>query len=275
MNPSDFQQHVWEFYKENGRDSFPWRNTDNPYTIYISEIMLQQTQTKRVVPKYETWITNFPSFQSVAEADKKKILTYWQGLGYNRRALYIKETAEKIVNEYDGRLPDIEDELRELPGVGPYTAGALQAFVFSKPVVFVETNIRTVFIHHFFADETDVSDNDIKEKVKQTLPEEKIREWYWALMDYGSHLKQAVGNLNNRSKTYKKQSEFAGSNRQLRAKLSRFILKNEPAKLTEIQATFSELVSEHKRMKDIETNLEKLEEEGFIIQDGKHFKTGN
>lgn len=275
MNKSDFQQLVWKFYEDNGRHDLPWRLTDDPYRIYISEIMLQQTQAPRVIEKYEAWLRDLPSFQAVADASKKQIISHWQGLGYNRRALYVKQTAEIITTEYDGKLPSKEEKLLELPGVGPYTAGALQAFVFGKPVVFVETNIRTVFIHHFFADEEEVSEAAIKEMVERTLPEERIKEWYWALMDYGAHLKKTVGNLNKRSTSYQKQSKFAGSNRQLRAELTRFILNNEPVTLIKIKKEFADLVAENERMQSIDDNLTSLENEGFVTNMDGSYKTSD
>lgn len=285
MNKSHFQQLIWEFYEHHGRHDLPWRTpshkatehkTDlDPYAIYVSEIMLQQTQAPRVIDKYETWLADFPSFQAVATASKKEILSHWQGLGYNRRALYIKETAEIITNSFNDKLPSEKEKLLELPGIGPYTAGALQAFVFAKPVIFVETNIRTVFIHHFFADEEDISEAAIKELVADTLPEKRIKEWYWALMDYGAHLKKTVGNLNTQSSSYQKQSKFAGSNRQLRAELTRFILNNEPVTLSDVRNEFSELVEQNERMQSLQTNLQTLQEEGFVTNTGGRYKTSD
>lgn len=275
MDTTNFQQLVWNFYDDNSRDDLPWRNTDDPYSIYISEIMLQQTQAPRVIKKYEAWLRDLPSFSAVANASKKDILSHWQGLGYNRRALYVRETAEIIVETYDGQLPSTEAELFDLPGIGPYTAGALQAFIFNKPVVFVETNIRTVFIHHFFSDEEDVSEAAIKEKVEVTLPEKRIKEWYWALMDYGTHLKKTVGNLNARSTSYQKQSKFTGSNRQLRAELTRFVLNNEPVTLTRIEKEFSDLIKKNKRMKSLDENLTSLENEGFLTNKDGRYKTSD
>lgn len=285
MNKSDFQQLVWEFYDHHGRHDLPWRTSSHetsehqedldPYAVYISEIMLQQTQAPRVIKKFETWLADLPSFRAVADASKKDILSHWQGLGYNRRALYIKEAAEIITKNFDGKLPSEEEKLLELPGVGPYTAGALQAFVFAKPVVFVETNIRTVFIHHFFPNEEDVSEAAIKKKVSETLPDKDIREWYWALMDYGVHLKKTVGNLNKKSTSYQKQSKFTGSNRQLRAELTRFILNNEPVTLKDMKKEFAELVEQNERMQSLEKNLHTLQEEGFVTNTGDRFVTSD
>jgi A/G-specific adenine glycosylase len=268
-----FKQQVWNFYEKNGRHELPWRQTDDGYAIYISEIMLQQTQVSRVIPKYEQWLSDLPDFKSVASAPTKEILLHWQGLGYNRRALYIKETCKEIVDTHSGRLPQSEPELLDLPGVGPYTTGALQAFVYDLPVVFIETNIRTVFIHHFFPDQDEVTDTEIKKMIEETLPKNKARNWYWALMDYGSHLKKTVGNLNKKSKSYRKQSTFTGSNRQLRAVLTRYILEHEPATLEDIEREFSELVKEHKHMESLKRNLKQLESEGFLRRAGNTYQT--
>ncbi len=272
MDPATFQNKVWNFFENNKRE-LPWRKTDDDYKIFVSEIMLQQTQASRVIPKYEEWIEQFPSFTDLKQAARKEVLSAWQGLGYNRRAVYLHQSAGQIVDEHNSKLPNTRDELETLHGVGPYTAGALLAFCFEKPVVFVETNIRTVFLHHFFPENSKISDDQIKEKVEETLPSENIREWYWALMDYGSHIKKKYGNPNKRSKSYTPQSKFSGSNRQLRAKITRFILDNEPVSKKSIATEFQELVENSPRMKDIETNLKKLKEEGFVSQDGDKFLT--
>ncbi|MEX2514672.1 MAG: A/G-specific adenine glycosylase [Candidatus Paceibacterota bacterium] len=275
MKPAEFQQLVWDFYDSNGRHDLPWRRTEDPYAIYISEMMLQQTQAPRVVPKYNAWLKKFPDFESLARAPKNEVLLGWQGLGYNRRALYVKGACEMVAGKYNGQLPDTEEDLLSLPGVGPYTAGALQAFVYQQPVVFVETNIRTVFIHHFLPNAENVSDDDIKELVAETLPNKNIKEWYWALMDYGAHLKSTVGNINNQSQSYQKQSKFVGSNRQLRAELTRFVLKHEPVKEADIQQEFSELIAENERMQSVERNLKQLEKEGFLTHSNGQYKTSD
>jgi A/G-specific adenine glycosylase len=260
MNKSEFQHTVRSFYQEHGRD-LPWRKTDDPYEIFVSEIMLQQTQAQRVIPKYKEWLNQFPDFRSLAGANKQDVLKLWQGLGYNRRANYLHRSAKQIVNQYDGSLPSEENDLRKLPGVGDYTAGALQAFCFQKQVVFVETNIRTVFIHHFFADKGSITDKQIETKVKETLPNHDIREWYWGLMDYGAHLKNEVGNLNSKSDSYQKQSALQGSNRQLRSRLLSFILDNGPTTLTTLENEFNATTE---RQKSVKYNLNDLADEGLL-----------
>src|SRR3989338_3885267 len=163
-----FKQKIYTYYQEHGR-SFPWRNTHDAYSILVSEIMLQQTQTDRVLPKYNSFIKLFPDFKVLAKASLGSVLTEWTGLGYNRRAIHLKNTAEIIAGHYRGILPDEEDELIRLPGIGPYTARALQAFVFNKPTVFIETNIRTVFIYSFFKNKEDIRDKDIFPLIEKTL----------------------------------------------------------------------------------------------------------
>ncbi len=159
----------------------------------------------------------------MAAAPSGSVLTAWSGLGYNRRAKFLQQAAQLIMANFKGRFPETSAELRQLPGVGVNTAGALLAYAFDRPVVFIETNIRSVFIHHFFTDEAAVSDHQVLELVQATLPATSSRLWYWALMDYGSHLKQTTGNANRRSTGYSRQSAFAGSVRQLRGQVIRLL----------------------------------------------------
>ena len=214
-----FKQEVWDYYAHNGRD-LPWRHMPQralfPYYVFISELMLQQTQVSRVREKYQLWIERFPTFRAVAEADFTEVLTYWNGLGYNRRARYVYDACKVIDVEYGGTVPRSSAVLQQLKGIGPNTAAAIITYAYNKPTVFVETNIRTVFIYHFFPGEALVSDTELLPLIKETLDTENPREWYWALMDYGSFLKKREGNVSARSGHYKKQSLFHGSKRQLR-----------------------------------------------------------
>jgi A/G-specific adenine glycosylase len=148
-------------------------------------------------------------------------LRAWSGLGYNRRAKFLHEAARRIINEYGGQIPLTAAELMKLPGIGSGTAGAILVYAYDQPATFIETNVRTVFIHHFFHDEIDIPDKSILKLVEQTIDTKQPREWYWALMDYGSHLKRSVGNLGRHSKSYSKQSEFKGSVRQVRGRVLR------------------------------------------------------
>lgn len=224
-----FEQTVLEYYKAHGRHDLPWRRIEadssvDPYKVLVSELMLQQTQVPRVIPKFDSFMAQFPTFESLASASLSDVLTAWNGLGYNRRAKFLWQAAGSVVRDYGGVLPDNLKDLVTLPGVGPNTAGALLAYAYDKPVVFVETNIRTVFIYHFFADQEQVSDADIADQAARTLPDGS-RVWYWALMDYGTFLKKTVGNPNKQSKHYAKQSAFHGSRRQIRGQVLRLLAK--------------------------------------------------
>lgn len=230
----DFKEMILSTYKIHKRDNLPWRKTRDPYAILVSEIMLQQTQADRVIPKYEAWIKRFPNVQSVHKAVQKEILTYWQGLGYNKRALFLKKTCDKIILEHKGVFPFTYNNLIKLPGVGQSTAGAIMNFAFNKPQPFIETNIRTIFLHHFFKDISSVSDIKIMELVTSTMDTKNSREWFYALYDYGTLLKKQLGeqktSIHKQSKHYNKQSKFSGSDRQIRGAIIRFMLKNNTKK---------------------------------------------
>lgn len=185
--------------------------------------MLQQTQVPRVIPKYEQFITKFPTVTTLAEASLAEVLTLWSGLGYNRRAKYIHAAAKEIAVVHNGQVPDSVAELVRLPGIGSNTAAAILAYSFNMPVVFIETNIRTVYIHHFFSEEERVSDQAILQLVQQTVDAQNPREWYWALMDYGTVLKTTSPGIHQKSTHFKKQSAFHGSKRKVRGEVIRFL----------------------------------------------------
>lgn len=254
-----FAAAVYGYYRDHRRD-FPWRETDDPYRILVSEVMLQQTQTARVVPKYEQFLSLFPGFEALAAAPLASVLAAWQGLGYNRRAKALKECAAEVVTRFGGRLPDDAAALRFLPGIGDYTAGAVLAFAFRRPVPFVETNIRTVYLVHFFGDRDDpVRDAEILERVEATLDRENVRDWYYALMDYGVFLKRMVPGLNaRRSAHYRKQSPFEGSARQVRGAVVRALATRGPLR-------FDALVSETGKDPDsVTAAVAALSSEGMI-----------
>jgi A/G-specific adenine glycosylase len=228
MRTRMFQKAVLGYYQAYGRHDLPWRLPDSkgrfePYRIMVSEIMLQQTQVKRVIPKYHEFLNRFPSAADLAVAELGDILRVWSGLGYNRRAKFLHRAAQQITKQYAGHFPRSKEKLVKLPGIADATAGAIVTYAFNQPVVFIETNIRTVYIHHFFNDETSIPDSKISEKIAQTLDKQNPREWYWALMDYGTYLKQTVGNLNRQSKHHTVQSKFEGSRRQLRGQVIRLL----------------------------------------------------
>jgi len=221
-----FKEFIWNFYYQNGRD-FAWRNTCNPYYILVSEVMLQQTQTHRVIAKYEQFITTFASFEILAASSLRDVLGVWQGLGYYRRARYLHQLAHIIVSQYGGQLPQDSTILQTLPGIGPGTAGSIGAFAFNQPTVFIETNIRTVFIDYFFQDKEGIMDKEILPLIAATVDQNNPREWYYALMDYGVWCKAQRKNPSRKSAHYTKQSKFEGSDRQLRAKILKIITEQE------------------------------------------------
>lgn len=220
-NERAFKMAVRRYYRRYGRHDLPWRQTTDPYRIFVSEVMLQQTQVPRVIPKYEEFLNSWPSVQALAAASLGNVLRQWQGLGYNRRAKLLHQAARYIQETHGGRFPRRRAELLAIPGVGPYTAGAILAFAFNQPAVMIETNIRTVFLHHFFEDADGVPDALIYPLIERTVDVKDPRHWYAALMDYGSHLKATIGNQNRRSRHYAKQTPFAGSDRQLRGAIMR------------------------------------------------------
>jgi A/G-specific adenine glycosylase len=186
--------------------------------------MLQQTQVPRVVEKYREFVTRFPGWRSLAEAPLSEVLRAWQGLGYNRRAKFIHEAAKAVVREHGGELPRDPEILRRLPGIGPATAASIAAFAFNAPVTFIETNIRSVFIHHFFGSRTGVGDEQLRPLVEQALDRRNPARWYSALMDYGVELKRRVENPSRRSRHHVRQAGFEGSDRQVRGAVLRAVL---------------------------------------------------
>jgi A/G-specific adenine glycosylase len=225
-----FCEEVWEYYRVAGRHDLPWRLPEadgnfDPYKILVSELMLQQTQVQRVIPKFSAFLAQFPTAQALAQGTLGEVLEVWSGLGYNRRAKFLWQAAQKIALDFSGSFPESQEELETLPGVGKNTAGAIVAYAFNQPAVFIETNVRTVFIHHFFNDAEAVSDKAIYELTAASVDSEHPREWYWALMDYGTHLKQTVGNLSRVSKSYSKQPKFTGSRRQIRGQVIRALVE--------------------------------------------------
>lgn len=219
-----FQATVWAYYAQHGR-SFPWRNDPRPYPVLVSEVMLQQTQTGRVVAKFQEFMEEFPDIETLADAPLAQVIHLWQGLGYNRRAKYLREAAGYICREHGGAVPSRVDELKALPGIGPNTAGSIAAFAYNLPVVFIETNIRSLFLHWFFNGERDVSDRCLLPLIEHTLPRQHAREWYWAVMDYGVHIKHTSPNPSRRSRHYSRQTPFASSRRKVRGEVIRLLTK--------------------------------------------------
>jgi A/G-specific adenine glycosylase len=264
----EFQQMVLSYYNNYGRE-MAWRDTTDPYLILVSEIMLQQTQVERVKIKFPEFIEAFPDFASLAVAPLDNVLFVWQGMGYNRRAIAIQKCAIRVMNEYNGILPADVDLLATFPGIGRATASSIAAFAFNLPVVFIETNIRRVFIHFFFSGTDTVSDADLLPIVEKSLYKENPRVWYWGLMDLGSALKKTVPNPNRRSVHYSKQSPFEGSDREIRGTIIRMLLVEPGMSEKQLLAI---RIEDPARIKKI---LSALISEGFIvIQKNRFFLSG-
>lgn len=262
---------VWRYYEAHGRNNLPWRKTTNPYRILVSEIMLQQTQVERVIPKYRAFLKTFPTVRALAKAPLSAVLTQWQGLGYNRRAKYLHEAARAVLRDGAGKFPQSYKELLALPGVGPYTASAVMVFAYSVPQVLIETNIRTVFLHHFFVGQVAVPDKKILLLVERTLPQRQTSAWYAALMDYGTHLKQTHGNASRRSAAYEKQSPFKGSDRQVRGAVIRALTSVPSRGMTNKALTHALLKEGMVVSEKLEQQLRELSAEGLIAATKKHF----
>jgi A/G-specific adenine glycosylase len=243
----------------------PWRKTRDPYKILISEIMLQQTQVVRAERFYKKFLKQFPNFKTLAQADTASVLSAWQGLGYNRRALALKKTAEVVIKESGGNLPADRQALERLPGIGKGTSGSLMAFAFNKPEIFIETNVRRVFIHFFFPRARKaVTDAAIERYIECTINKMHPREWYWALMDYGAAMDTSA-NPNKKSAHYKKQGAFKGSDREARGKIVRYLL----AQGMESRGNITNIAGvSNERLRNI---LSRLVKEGFIIRRGNRF----
>ena len=232
-----FRQTVWQYWKAHGRHELPWRKTKDPYRVLVSEIMLQQTQVPRVTEKYKEFLKRFPTIRILAKAPLSEVLRVWSGLGYNRRGKYLRDAAKQLMLFSRGRVFIASDELRKLPGIGPYTASAVRVFAYNEPEVLIETNIRAAFIHHFYPFRTRrvlnglVSDKQILPLAREAAEGQDPRKWHWALMDYGVHIKKLHKNPARRSASYTRQSKFEGSLRQVRGTILRLLHKG-PSDLT-------------------------------------------
>lgn len=244
----------------------PWRETRDPYHILVSEVMLQQTQVERVRDKYARFLAVFPDLGTLAAAPLARVLATWQGLGYNRRAVALQRCARALLQQHDGRLPDDDAALVALPGIGAATAGAIRAFAFNAPVVFIETNIRRVFIHEFFPESATIPDAALVPIVAAALDRRSPREWYYALMDYGASLARRVPNPNRRSRGYTRQSRFEGSDRQLRGAILRVLVRRSPLTGRAIARSAG---GEEQRVQRL---LGDLGREGFVEREGRRYR---
>src|SRR5579883_2245546 len=260
-----FQAIVWQYFAQHGR-SMPWREPGadgqfDPYKIMVSEVMLQQTQVSRVIPKVNQFMAVFPDIKTLAQASQGDVLRTWSGLGYNRRAKYLHQAAQATMEKYGGTLPHDMEKLKTLPGIGPNTAAAICVYSFNQPLVFIETNIRTVYLHHFFADQQAVRDRTLEPIIAATLDKTDPRRWYWALMDYGAYLKSVHANPARRSHHHNVQTKFEGSVRQIRGQVIR-LLAERPLTASDLQQQIGD-----NRLPYV---LEQLTAEGLIHQAGQY-----
>jgi A/G-specific adenine glycosylase len=263
-----FKKTILSYYEREGRD-LAWRHTTDPYHIFVSEIMLQQTQVARVTGKYPEFIDAFPTFPALAAAPFHDVLAKWQGLGYNRRALAIHQCAREVMTAFGGELPQDVEILATLPGIGHATACSIATFAFNMPVAFIETNIRRVFIHFFFGGRLSVTDREILPLVEQSLDTTNPRPWYWALMDFGSALKNTIPNPNKKSAHYTKQSKFVGSDREIRGMILRSLVTNPQQDEKELVRSIS--VSQER----VHKVIDRLADEGFITRNGTTLMIGD
>jgi len=252
-----FRNAVRTHFKKEGRE-LPWRKTQDPHRILVSEIMLQQTQVDRVLPKYTEFLKRFPTVKKLAEASLGDVLRVWSGLGYNRRAKMLHACAQEVARARKGKFPSRYEDLMSLPGIGPYTAGAVMAFAYDAPVVMIETNIRSVYLHHFFQDKKDISDAELLPLIEKTLDRKQPRLWYNMLMDYGTWIKKEHGNPNKKSKHHVVQKKFEGSNRQVRGNILRILTRG----ASSTPALAQELVLQKEVL---EEQLQKLNREGLVV----------
>lgn len=296
-----------EFVAKKGCELYrdlPWRRTYDPYAIWISEVMLQQTQVSRVDGRWQRWLERFPTVDALAAAAPSDVLEEWQGLGYNRRALSVHRAAQAI-SEAGGVFPQDPKELVKLPGIGPATAAGIRAFAFNLHGVYLETNVRTVFLHELYPQAEGVPDSELVPLVELTCPasvEDAVdavaagadaavntaaetdeteltpRSWYYALLDYGAYLKKTIPNPSRRSKSHVKQSRFEGSHRQKRAELLRVLLAHKDEGGAEFETLHQELcqieVNAGRETLDEQVTLGLLEElakEGFCQKNDEYW----
>ena len=253
--------------------ALPWREVDDAYLVLCSEVMLQQTQVSRVLKYWQRWVSAFPTVDALASASVADVLELWQGLGYNRRALALKKSAEICSEQNAGTIPQTLEGLLALPGVGQATAAGVCVFAYKQVQVYLETNIRTVFIHHFFENQDKVHDREIMKLVKASCDVDDPRGWYYALLDYGNYLKSILPNPSRRSSHYTRQSTFKGSIRQKRAFLLREALRT-PLISTDMMLESLNLFEKRAGLdtaqrKDVQGILSALASEGFLVACGE------
>ena len=248
-----FRGKVFEFYSKNGR-SFPWRKTTDRYAVMISEIMLQQTQAERVVPKFEAWLQEFPDIPSLASAPLRSVLSLWSGLGYNSRAVRLQRCAAIINDSFDGIVPGEPAVLKTLPGIGEYTCRSIPVFADNFDTAAVDTNIRRIMIHELGFPE-DISPGILQQEAEALVPPGRSREWHNALMDYGSLV---LTSKKTGIRPLTRQSKFQGSRRWYRGKLIKELVNTDGMFLEEISEKYAECPW------DIEKIINDLVSEGLV-----------
>lgn len=273
-----FQTKILSWYETHKRD-LPWRKTSDPYAILVSEVMSQQTQILRVVPKYLAWLEAFPTSKALAKASVSEVLMHWSGLGYNRRALNLQKTAKVLAHDYNGLWPKTPEELEKLPGIGKYTASAVACFAFNAQIPVIDTNIRKVILVTFGNRHCEESanwrttkqsnlredcraslamtENDIEEIAWQLLPVGKAKDWNQALMDY------AGAELKKEKIAIPKQSTFMGSKRWYRGNLLKLLTQQKNVSPQQLEEIWQKDIF-GKDNAWFETLVYELEEEGFI-----------
>ncbi len=185
-----FRQRLLDWYRRHGR-TLPWRLTDDPYHILVSEVMLQQTQVERVLPKYAEWLTRYPSLEALATADTEEVVQTWRPLGYNIRPRRLQSIAREAVERHAGRLPSDEATLLGFKGIGAYTAGAILSFAFRQRAAIVDTNVARV-LFRVFVGEGDPKSHAMKRHLwdlsRAVLPRRDVFDFNQALMDFGAML---------------------------------------------------------------------------------------
>ncbi len=266
----NFKKKIWRWRRQNA-PALPWRKTKNPYYIFVSEVMLQQTQIARVLIKYPRFLKAFPAIQSLAASPLRRVLSVWHGMGYNRRGLYLQQAAREIVKKHKGKIPKDIQALDALPGIGPYSARAIACFAHGVCEPFVETNIRRAIIHEFFPRKKNITDKEILLILQQIQPltSNLQREWYWALMDYGRDALKHLPNANRKSKRYAKQSQFEGSPRYIRAKIISYLIANKKATVYELYLSLAkDMHLPDMSESDVETSVSHMAREGLVKRQG-------
>ncbi len=258
-----FRKAVWTHWKKHGRHELPWRKTHDAYKILVSEVMLQQTQVPRVIEKYKEFLSTFPTVHVLSHAGLRDVLRLWSGLGYNRRGKFLRDAAKVIADQYDGNIKDAT-AAGKLPGIGPYTRAAVRVFAFDEPHTLLETNVRAAIIHHFyssFLQKARITDAEVVAIAEKAAEGQDPREWHWALMDYGVHIKKLHKNPARRSASYAKQSTFKGSLREVRGMLLRSLSES-----TKIETDLYLEVAEHEHIKKarVQEALQSLVRDGLI-----------